>query len=109
MPPLIEDRFAINDLFVRYTTALDAGDVDTIVACFTEDGALERMSRQLVAQIDALELPRLATVPSESAAFGEPGFVLDLPTFGRPAQEIAASLAEPRVPEWLMPAPPATK
>ena len=41
MPPSIEDRFAINDLFVRYTTALDAGDVDTIVACFTEDGALE--------------------------------------------------------------------
>jgi uncharacterized protein (TIGR02246 family) len=41
MPPSIEDRFAINDLFVRYTTALDAGDVDTIVGCFTEDGALE--------------------------------------------------------------------
>jgi uncharacterized protein (TIGR02246 family) len=41
MPPSIEDRFGINDLFVRYTTALDAGDVDTIVACFTEDGALE--------------------------------------------------------------------
>jgi uncharacterized protein (TIGR02246 family) len=41
MPPPIEDRLAINDLFVRYTTALDAGDVDTIVACFTEDGALE--------------------------------------------------------------------
>jgi uncharacterized protein (TIGR02246 family) len=41
MPTSIEDRFAINDLFVRYTTALDAGDVDTIVACFTEDGALE--------------------------------------------------------------------
>lgn len=31
----------INDLFVRYTTALDAGDVATIVDCFTEDGALE--------------------------------------------------------------------
>ena len=31
----------INDLFVRYTTALDAGDVETIVCCFTEDGALE--------------------------------------------------------------------
>jgi uncharacterized protein (TIGR02246 family) len=37
----IEDRFAINDLFVRYTTALDSGDVETIVACFTEDGSLE--------------------------------------------------------------------
>src|SRR3954469_22000575 len=41
MTPSIEDRFGINDLFVRYTTALDAGDVETIVACFTEDGALE--------------------------------------------------------------------
>ncbi len=37
----MEDRMMINDLFVRYTTALDAGDVETIVACFTEDGALE--------------------------------------------------------------------
>jgi uncharacterized protein (TIGR02246 family) len=41
MPPSIEDRFAINDLFVRYTNALDAGDVETIVACFTENGVLE--------------------------------------------------------------------
>jgi ketosteroid isomerase-like protein len=39
--PSVEDRLMINDLFVRYTTALDAGDVETIVACFTEDGALE--------------------------------------------------------------------
>ena len=39
--PSIEDRMAINDLFVRYTTALDAGDVDTIVDCFTEDASLE--------------------------------------------------------------------
>ena len=31
----------ISDLFVRYTTALDAGDVETIVGCFTEDGTLE--------------------------------------------------------------------
>jgi uncharacterized protein (TIGR02246 family) len=37
----MDDRQMINDLFVRYTTALDAGDVPTIVGCFTEDGALE--------------------------------------------------------------------
>jgi uncharacterized protein (TIGR02246 family) len=37
----MDDRTMINDLFVRYTTALDAGDVETIVACFTEDGSLE--------------------------------------------------------------------
>lgn len=41
MAPSIEDRFAINDLFVRYATALDGGDVDGIVSCFTEDGSLE--------------------------------------------------------------------
>jgi len=37
----IEDRLAIYDLFVRYTTALDAGDVETVVDCFTANAALE--------------------------------------------------------------------
>ena len=37
----IEDRLAINDLFVRYTTALDVGNVETVVGCFTEDAVLE--------------------------------------------------------------------
>jgi uncharacterized protein (TIGR02246 family) len=37
----LENRFAINDLFVRYTTALDRGDVETIVDCFTPDGSLD--------------------------------------------------------------------
>jgi uncharacterized protein (TIGR02246 family) len=37
----MDDRQMIHDLFVRYTTALDAGNVETIVGCFTEDGALE--------------------------------------------------------------------
>ena len=37
----LEDRIAINDLFVRYTTALDRGDVETLVACFTPDGSLD--------------------------------------------------------------------
>jgi uncharacterized protein (TIGR02246 family) len=39
--PAIEDRLAINDLFVRYTTALDAGEVQTVVDCFTADAVLE--------------------------------------------------------------------
>jgi uncharacterized protein (TIGR02246 family) len=39
-PVSIEDRLAINDLFVSYVCALDAGDVETVVNCFTEDGAL---------------------------------------------------------------------
>jgi uncharacterized protein (TIGR02246 family) len=38
--PSIEDRFGINDLFVRYTCALDAGDAATVIDCFTEDGTL---------------------------------------------------------------------
>lgn len=36
-----EDRFGINDLFVRYACALDEGDVEGVVSCFAEDGALE--------------------------------------------------------------------
>src|SRR5580698_386969 len=54
MPPSIEARFAINDLLVRYTTALDAGDVDTIVGCFTEDGALESPVVGIYAGRDAI-------------------------------------------------------
>ena len=38
--PSVEDRLAISDLFVRYTTALDACDIDTVVSCFTEDCTL---------------------------------------------------------------------
>jgi hypothetical protein len=37
----IEDRLAINDSFACYTTALDAGDVETIVGCFAEDESLD--------------------------------------------------------------------
>jgi uncharacterized protein (TIGR02246 family) len=36
----LEDRFGINDLFVRYTCALDAGDAETVIDCFAEDGTL---------------------------------------------------------------------
>lgn len=39
--PSVEERLDINDLFVRYVCALDAGDVETVVGCFAEDGALE--------------------------------------------------------------------
>ena len=38
--PSVEDRLAIGDLFVRYTTALDECDIDTVVSCFTEDCTL---------------------------------------------------------------------
>lgn len=39
--PSLQDRTMIEDLFIRYTCALDAGDVDTLVGCFAEDGSLE--------------------------------------------------------------------
>jgi len=41
LPDYLEDRFAISDLFVRYTTALDHGDVETVVDCFSPDAVLE--------------------------------------------------------------------
>ncbi len=40
-PASIDDWFAINNLFVRYATALDACDVETVVACFEPDGWLD--------------------------------------------------------------------
>ena len=39
--PSVEDWFAINNVFVRYATALDRGDVEAVVDCFTEDASLE--------------------------------------------------------------------
>src|SRR5690348_12271517 len=50
----IEDRLAINDLFVRYTTALDGGDVETVVDCFTADAALESPVIGVIAGTDAI-------------------------------------------------------
>lgn len=41
----VEDRLAIGDLFARYMWAIDTGDVEGLVACFTEDGALENSRR----------------------------------------------------------------
>jgi 3-phenylpropionate/cinnamic acid dioxygenase small subunit len=37
----IEDRIKIHDLFVRYTSAVDAWDEPGLLSCFTEDGVLE--------------------------------------------------------------------
>jgi uncharacterized protein (TIGR02246 family) len=39
--PSIEDRLAIEDLFIRYTSALDAGDIEGVVNCFIQDGWLD--------------------------------------------------------------------
>jgi chromosome partitioning protein len=61
------------------------------------------LSRHLLAEIDALELPRLETTLSEAVAFGELGFSSALPVVGQAAQEIAALLAEIRALDWLPP------
>jgi hypothetical protein len=36
----VEDRIAIQDLIARYAWALDTGDIDTLVSCFTTDCAV---------------------------------------------------------------------
>lgn len=36
-----EDRLGISDLFTRYSLALDDGDVEGVVACFTEDATVD--------------------------------------------------------------------
>ena len=38
---VFEDRCAIHDLFTRYCCALDDGEVETVVGCFTADAALK--------------------------------------------------------------------
>jgi len=40
-PAGLQDWFDVHNLFVRYTTALDACDVETVVDCFAPDGWLE--------------------------------------------------------------------
>ena len=50
----LEDRLAISDLFVRYTTALDRGDVETVVDCFTADAELESPVIGVIAGRDAI-------------------------------------------------------
>jgi SnoaL-like domain len=41
MKPSLEQRLAIEDLVIRYTTALDAGEIDGVVDCFVADGWLD--------------------------------------------------------------------
>jgi len=39
-PLTVTDRIAINDLIAEYAWALDTGDVDSLVACFTPDAVV---------------------------------------------------------------------
>jgi ketosteroid isomerase-like protein len=40
-PASMPDWFEVNNLFVRYTTSLDACDIEGVVDCFTADGWLD--------------------------------------------------------------------
>lgn len=40
-PASLSDWFDVHNLLVRYTTSLDACDVDAVVDCFTDDGWLD--------------------------------------------------------------------
>ena len=59
------------------------------------------LSRHLLAQLEELGLPRLDTSLSEAVAYGELGFLPQLPTAGQAAVEITALVAELRMLEWL--------
>src|SRR5690606_34685054 len=41
--PSPDDRFAIADLCARYAWALDTGDTETLVSCFTADGVFDEI------------------------------------------------------------------
>lgn len=37
----MEDWFEIHNLFIRYATSLDKGDVEGVLSCFSEDGTID--------------------------------------------------------------------
>ena len=39
--PSMQEWFDINNVFIRYANALDRGDVEAVVECFSEDASLE--------------------------------------------------------------------
>ncbi len=43
----IEDRFALQDLIAANAWALDTGDIEALVACFTTDAQLEHRAFNL--------------------------------------------------------------
>jgi len=50
----LHDRLAIAELFVRYATALDNGEVATVVDCFTADATLASPAIGVIAGRDAI-------------------------------------------------------
>jgi chromosome partitioning protein len=102
---LIEAQKMVN--FVRATAKTIRRDVQArVLANRIRRGT--GLSRHLLAQIGELELPRLDTALSEAVAYGELGFVPELPSSGQAAQEITALVAELQGLEWLPLAPALT-
>jgi ketosteroid isomerase-like protein len=50
----IEARAALHDLFTRYCGALDNGEVETVVDCFTADATLESPAIGVISGTDAI-------------------------------------------------------
>jgi chromosome partitioning protein len=93
--------------FVQGTAKAIRRDIQTsVIANRIRHGTT--LSRHLLAQIEALGLPRLSTTLSEAVAFGEVGFRPGPPTAGQAATEIAALLGELRAQGWLPAADGAT-
>ena len=75
----LAERLAVADLLMRYATALDAGDVATVVDCFTEDAVLEvSPDKRVVWRYDvpfpylATRLPNGNTLISSGNGYGSP-------------------------------------
>jgi len=81
--PSIEDRLAIEDLFVRYTTALDEGDVEDVVGCFTDDGWLDS---PIIGRHEGKAKLREFALEMLSAGDAEPNSVMSSATFASTSQ-----------------------
>ena len=53
----LEDRAAIHDLFTRYCCALDNGEIETVVDCFTVDGSSRARSSTSAATTKSVPSP----------------------------------------------------
>ena len=88
--PSIEDRLAIEDLFVRYTTALDEGDVEDVVAASpTMVGSTVPSSAVTKARRSCVNSPSRLL----SAGDAEPNSVMSSATFASTSQATKAMRA----------------
>ena len=53
----LEDRAAIHDLFTRYCCALDNGEIEAVVDCFTVDAILKSPSSTSAAATKSVPSP----------------------------------------------------